>query len=350
MLLQSLSKHWQHPVDLLGVVSQQKSFGRNRVIGDRDLNDQGLHVWRVKTAAQLAARRRQSLSHRFSSDLIASFDRDGCFITKNYLPEDVFRSLRQNLLGGRFASYEMRQGQTVTRMTPIGATLRQAVPAIRQVVGNGRFSDQLSYAAGRSGAPIFFVQTVIANGGRCEQDPQTVVHADTFHATAKAWLFLQDVGPEDGPFQYVPGSHRLTPERLAWEHEQSLTATEATNEHHRAGSFRLEPGDLERMNLPAPRQITVPANTLVVADTFGFHGRTASSRSTMRVEIHGHLRRNPFMPWNGIDPLSLPIIRDNFFPIAQALTARGNKKSGKPQREEEWHEVGAIAVDAPASV
>ena len=48
------------------------------------------------------------------------------------------------------------------------------------------------------------------------------LHADTFHPTAKFWLFLDDVGIEDGPFAYVPGSHKLTPERLAWEHEQAL--------------------------------------------------------------------------------------------------------------------------------
>jgi hypothetical protein len=33
----------------------------------------------------------------------------------------------------------------------------------------------------------------------------------------KAWLFLDDVALEDGPFADVAGSHRLTPARLAWE-------------------------------------------------------------------------------------------------------------------------------------
>ena len=42
-------------------------------------------------------------------------------------------------------------------------------------------------------------------------DPQTALHADTFHPTVKAWLFLTDVAADAGPFTYVPGSHRLTP-------------------------------------------------------------------------------------------------------------------------------------------
>src|ERR1700694_3362140 len=52
-------------------------------------------------------------------------------------------------------------------------------------------------------------------------DPQTALHADTFHPTVKAWLFLTDVAADAGPFTYVPGSHRLTPERLPLEMRSS---------------------------------------------------------------------------------------------------------------------------------
>jgi hypothetical protein len=48
----------------------------------------------------------------------------------------------------------------------------------------------------------------------------------------------------------------------------------------------------------------VPANTLVVADTCGFHARAASDRPTLRVEIWAYSRRSPFLPWTGFDLLS----------------------------------------------
>ncbi|NND91978.1 MAG: hypothetical protein HKN42_14050 [Granulosicoccus sp.] len=48
-------------------------------------------------------------------------------------------------------------------------------------------------------------------------DPQSDLHSDTFPATAKAWLFLADVGKEDGPFCHVAGSHKFTPECYARE-------------------------------------------------------------------------------------------------------------------------------------
>ena len=56
------------------------------------------------------------------------------------------------------------------------------------------------------------------------------------------------------------------------------------------------------MGLPEPRVFAVPANTLVVADTFGFHARGPSAGRSLRVEIWAYGRRSPFVPWAGLDP------------------------------------------------
>ena len=84
---------------------------------------------------------------------------------------------------------------------------------------------------------------------------------------------LTDVAADQGPFTYVPGSHRLSPERLAWERRMSLAAARSANAEDRQGSFRIEPSELPALDLPKPRVFAVPGNTLVVADTFGFHAR-----------------------------------------------------------------------------
>ena len=39
--------------------------------------------------------------------------------------------------------------------------------------------------------------------------------------------------------------------------------------------------------------------------TFGFHARGASTQATTRVEIWAFGRRNPFLPWTGLDPWSV---------------------------------------------
>jgi hypothetical protein len=153
--------------------------------------------------------------------------------------------------------------------------------------------------------PLYYIQTILAHVRQGAPDPQTNLHADTFHPTVKAWLFLTDVAADEGPFVFVPGSHLMTDKRLAWEQEMSIRAGENSDRYSARGSFRIRPDELARLGLGEPRAFAVPANTLVVADTVGFHARGLSLRASKRVEIWAYGRRNPFLPWTGLDPLSL---------------------------------------------
>jgi hypothetical protein len=144
---------------------------------------------------------------------------------------------------------------------------------------------------------------------------------------------------------FVPGGHRLTPERLDWEHRQSLTARDDKRRHHALGSFRIAPEELAALGYGAPRRMTVRANTLVIANTYGFHNRAPSARPTTRVELHGGLRRNPFPPWNGLDPAALlgPYQLDAFYAWIEARERWLGKSSI-------WKPSGVVAADAPASI
>jgi hypothetical protein len=51
----------------------------------------------------------------------------------------------------------------------------------------------------------------------------------------KALFFLTDVAADAGPFVYVPGSHRLTPERIEWERQMSLVARGPTTTRRKKG-------------------------------------------------------------------------------------------------------------------
>ncbi len=112
----------------------------------------------------------------------------------------------------------------------------------------------------------------------------------------KAWFFLTDVAADEGAFCYVPGSHRLTAERLAWESAKSVVASSHPDRLRSRGSFRVDEDELAALGLPAPRRFAVPANTLIVADTFGFHARGPSARPSTRIELWAYDRRNPFLP------------------------------------------------------
>ena len=188
---------------------------------------------------------------------------------------------------------------------PIGPSVLASVRELRELIAQPRWKRLLAYVASTRSEPLYFIQTISAGVAEGPSDPQIQFHSDTFHPSLKAWLFLTEV-PEDGrPLTYVPGSHRLTPERLAWEHERSCNI-EHSDRLSQRGSFRITREELPSLGLPSPIHFAVPANTLVVADTYGFHARGDSDHPTLRVELWAYCRRSPFLPWTGLDLLSLP--------------------------------------------
>lgn len=332
------------PLWVAGIAGAQKSFSRNPIIGSPALNRMGLHVARVRAAARLAEFRRARLGALLDADDRAAFDRDGIVVKRDFLPPDAFKALRDELYGRTFAARELRQGRAVQRMVPLTEALLGELPHTRALVDDPTVRGLTYYASSRAGQPVYYLQTVVADADG-PNDPQTALHADTFHATTKGWFFLHDVPEEDGPFSYVPGSHRLTPERLAWEREQSLTASRDANSHHAAGSFRVTEEEVARLGYRPPVAVAVPGNTLVIADTLGFHARARSTRPSIRVTLHTYIRRNPFLPWAGLDVKALPGLRGRELPlylwsqdVRRRLTGRGAP----------WRPVGEVRLDAPA--
>ncbi len=323
------------------VLTAEKSFRRNPVIGSHRLNAKGLHRRRVSLAAKMAERRRAALASQIDADERARFDRDGFVIRPNVLPLDLLERVREQLATTPLPAWEMRQGQTINRVMPVpldGSALTELGRFVRQRDINAL----IGYAAGRTGNVLTMLQTIAVDPASGEADPQAHLHADTFHPTAKFWLFLHDVGDDDGPFAYVPGSHRLTPERLAWEDAEARTATQSDDPHHAAGSFRLTEDQLGRLGYGPLQRFPVPANTLVVADTYGFHRRVESLRPTVRTSLYGVARRNPFAPWNGLDLRDLPFVRER----GMSFYLSGEDRRAKQGKKVVYRNVGTILANA----
>ncbi len=295
------------PIQALQIASTAKSFEKNRVIGSRRLNELGLHTARVRRAARMAQRRRRKLAHAVDSDHIEQFARTGFFRIDNFLPGQVFDNVKRELERD-FERYDMIQGSAVTRMGLIDDVDLRKRPGLKAARHDRRMLQLLHYASSHGGQPLVTLQAVFANQTQAAPagDPQTALHADTFHASAKAWLFLHDVGSQDGPFMYVPGSHEMTSQRYEWERAMSCGRLENRDVYSRRGSLRISTSELEQLGYGAPVSLTVKANTLIVADTHGFHARSASPHRTSRMEIYSYLRRNPFLPWTGFHAASFP--------------------------------------------
>ncbi len=285
------------PVWIAQLATGTKSFERNALIGSRRLNEWGLHAARVGLAYRLAQARRRKLAGLVSEEDRTAFDRDGFVLRPNFLPAEQFAALVAQVRAYRGPLREISEGDTIMRKIALDGRALAALPALGVVVQSREWRGLVRYAGSRDAEPVVWVQSILRHACAGPADPQTFLHADTFHPTVKAWLFLTDVAADAGPFTYVLGSHRLTPQRLEWERQMSLSARLSPNAEDRQGSFRVNPAELASLGLPQPRVFAVPANTLIVADTFGFHARGPSERPSLRVEIWAYGRRSPFLPW-----------------------------------------------------
>lgn len=329
------ARYLMAPLWLAQLATGAKSFRDNPLIGSPALNARGLHAGRVRIAHLIAAQRRARLAHRISAEHRAAFDRDGFVEIPQFLPPDRFARLRDAALAYRGPAREMVQGDTITRRMALDPPALAAIPEARALLEEPRWRGLNRYVGSFDSEPLSYIQTILSQRHDGPPDPQTNFHADTFHPTVKAWLFLTDVGVEDGPLAYVAGSHRLTKERLGWEQAMSLIAAGGADRLSSRGSFRIRRDELAGLGLPEPRAFVVPANTLVVADTFGFHARMPSTHRSTRIEIWAYGRRSPFLPWTGLDPLSAPGLAERRIPWMWSGRDRLARFVGQP-----WRDVG----------
>ena len=70
-------------------------------------------------------------------------------------------------------------------------------------------------------------------------------------------------------------------------------------------------------------------------------------RPSTRIELWAYGRRNPFLPWTGLDPAGFPLLRDRMVPLywrALDIAERFNVKR-KP-----WRDAGVVTPGSEARV
>lgn len=281
------------PVHAARVLTGEKSFRHNLLLGSEPLNRRGLHIWRVRLAQRLAQHRRRRLARMVDARDRADFARDGFVQVPDLLSEEDFRALTHRLGSLACEAREMKEGGTLTRRIAVTPALLRQAPELRPLLENPRWQGLTRYVASFDTTPTTFIQIILASGMAAAEDPQTRLHMDTFHPTMKAWFFLHAVKDEEGPLTYVPGSHVQMPRRQAWQRRRSILAARARQD---GGAFRAAQEELSRWGFGPAQRFAVPANTLVVADMCGFHARAASAQPSIRVEIYATSRPNPFLP------------------------------------------------------
>ena len=334
------------PLAAAAIFTGAKSFRANPVLGSSALNRHGLHVMRRRLAARLGAQRRRRLQHLVSAADRAEFDRNGFIVKHGFLAPDCFAAFRADILRLEMPAREAVIGDTLTRLIALDGPTLARMPTVRDVLRGERYLALLHYVGSFRRQPSLYVQTVFSqHAPEAEPDIQSYYHVDTFHPTVKAWLFLDDVAAEAAPFTYVPGSHRVTRRRLAWERRVSIGARRSTDKLTSEGSFRISEAEITRIGYGKPVKLPVAANTLIVADTSGIHRRSVTRTAASRVSIWAYSRSNPFLPWTGGDIVALPVLKDHAQRIYWAISDGVRDMRGKRR---EWRWVGTRSPLTPA--
>lgn len=333
------------PWHVAALATGAKSFRDNPVIGSPVLNRAGLHVARVRLAHRMAEWRRRQLLALISQEDRAAFTRDGFILKPDFLRAADYSVLKEQVLSFRGPVRHQLQGDALTRRIALDRRVLAHLPALRGLVESPQWLGLVRYVGSYMLEPLIYIQTIFSHVREAEPDPQTRLHADAFHPSVKAWFFLTDVGEDEGPFIYVPGSHQPTLRRLAWERKASMTAARNADFQSARGSLRITQETVRRLGFGEPKAFAVPQNTLVVADTVGFHARGLSARPSVRLEIWAYGRRSPFLPWLGFDLAAMPFVKGRAVPLYWSAMdiAEGLHLGGNP-----WQNAGtATPIEYP---
>ena len=121
-----------------------------------------------------------------------------------------------------------------------------------------------------------------------EKEQNQELHTDTFHPSTKGWLYLDDVDYDDGPLVFVPQSNRIDFWRLKFEYKSSLLSKKSS------GSWRITKKDFNK-KFNNEESLVVKKNTMIIADTMGFHRRGNVDNNKPRDTIYFSVRKSLFI-------------------------------------------------------
>lgn len=335
MMIDKLTTIVSRPSRIVDVLREPRPM----VLGGRLVNTMGLQVARAVKDRTLWHTRRSRVTEATSS-AYETLRRDGVVVLPNFLPDDVFRRVREE--------YEASKADAACRWTPFGENFgcneifvsdyADRYPNTSQAFHRSEFLLDLAAAVSRRRptykphVSFFTVSKPEPHEPHTDLDYNQFVHADRHYAFIKAFFYIGDVGEDDAPFSYARGSHEMSLARARFEYDYSLRycrvragGQERTAEQLLASQSLRECAERLLTDMGCRcRPIVAKANTLIVANNQGFHrrGELRSSRARATINIDFKYLESRPARW------MYPVLK-HLYPDAGA---RPNTTAVEPQR------------------
>lgn len=242
------------------------------------------------------AEKRYKLRGRKVSDEIRPYidelDREGIVVISDFFPQEEFELLEKQCyeaLDEGFRDMKRQDGPNV--ISSIGRNNLEKYARIAAALDNKKVLEIFCAAERRQFSTNQYTRSMHcleqgADNGTV--DPETMLHEDTFFNTHKAWLYITDVTFDNAPFVFVKGSHRNdVTKRKGKSYKYTLSK-------ERVQSRRISTEELNELGLEET-SYTATKNTLVIANTLGFHRRLRGIDGHRRIALDYSARFNPFI-------------------------------------------------------
>lgn len=260
--------------------------------GDKTIDGRALNLAGVQPFRAVLARFLYNLRRGSRDPMISELSRSGIIVCEDFLPPATFTAVTrqaEDYMSENVPTWLHQHGTTEVRHFSLATVDSEQFPDLaewrghQQVMGLAAAAERRRCRIDDGGGLVEHLSV----GYYSEPDPQTQLHLDTFFNTHKIWLYLDDVNVENAAFVYVPGSHLLDRMRLRQDYIESTSTNEASR---RVSDDEVRNRGLER------RIVTCHRNTLLIANTCGYHCRTAGEAGATRRSLHMQFRFNPFSP------------------------------------------------------
>ncbi len=260
-----------------------------RFAGGPVLNLFGYHILRI-LFFNLAFyfRKKRITEDEPSRAILSQILNDGVAVVPDFFPEDIFLKIKEECDNLNIEVVNERAPH-IQRTSFVRDDRHNWAPVLEKYLSNNQVINDIASSLLRRDiliTPKVAVEKSFFHKEDLGKETTDVrsdnLHFDVSYPTLICFLYLNDIDEKNAAFTYVKGSHRLTLARLWMEYKMSLSFYWKWNKKQRERETPEVSLEFVKKQGMEPTQLSGKRNTLVMANTMGFHSRGKYLSTTPR--------------------------------------------------------------------